>query len=106
MSETAAACVVAIPLVWLIVGFTGQALFSGRFLIQWIVSERAKRSMVPTAFWLFSIGGGAVMLVYAIYREDPVFICGQAAGLLIYARNLWFIMKNARDKSANPPRTV
>ncbi len=106
MDETAAACVAAIPLIWLIVGFTGQALFSGRFLIQWIVSERAKRSMVPTAFWLFSIGGGAVMLVYAIYREDPVFICGQAAGLLIYARNLWFIMKNARDNSAKPPQTV
>ena len=56
-----------IPVFWLIVGFTGQALFSARFLIQWIVSERAKKSLVPTAFWLFSIGGGAVMLIYAIY---------------------------------------
>jgi len=106
VSDTAAACAEAIPLVWLTVGFVGQALFSSRFLIQWIVSERAKRSMVPTAFWLFSIGGGSVMLVYAIYREDPVFIAGQAGGLLIYGRNLWFIFKNARDRSANPPRTV
>ncbi len=96
----------AIPLFWLIVGFTGQALFSGRFLIQWIVSERAKQSLVPTAFWLFSIGGGAVMLIYAIYREDPVFIAGQAGGLLIYFRNIWFIMKNAKEQSAKPPRTV
>ncbi len=109
MSETAAAaaCVAAaIPLFWLIVGFVGQALFSARFLIQWIVSERAKQSLVPTAFWLFSLGGGSVMLVYAIYREDPVFICGQAGGLLIYARNIWFIMKNAKGDTAEPPRTV
>ncbi|GAB5471809.1 MAG: lipid-A-disaccharide synthase N-terminal domain-containing protein [Rhodospirillales bacterium] len=95
-----------IPIIWLVVGFTGQALFSARFIIQWIVSERAKRSMIPTAFWLFSIGGGAVMLVYAIYREDPVFICGQAAGLFIYARNLWFIINHAKGNSADPPRTV
>jgi len=91
---------------WLAVGFIGQALFSGRFLIQWIVSERAKRSLIPTAFWLFSIGGGTVMLAYAIYREDPVFITGQAGGLLIYGRNLWFIMAHRRGKSAEPPRTV
>lgn len=106
MSNTAADCVEYIPLFWLIVGFAGQALFSGRFLIQWIVSERAKKSMIPTAFWLFSIGGGAVMLAYAIYREDPVFITGQAAGLFIYARNLWFIMNHAKGDSADPPQTV
>ncbi|MEO1193947.1 MAG: lipid-A-disaccharide synthase N-terminal domain-containing protein [Pseudomonadota bacterium] len=96
----------SIPIIWLIIGFTGQALFSARFIIQWIVSERAKKSLIPTAFWLFSIGGGSVMLIYAIYREDPVFICGQAGGLLIYARNLWFIIKDAKSKEAEPPRTV
>jgi lipid-A-disaccharide synthase-like uncharacterized protein len=90
---------------WLIIGFAGQALFSARFLIQWIVSERAKKSIVPTAFWLFSIGGGATLLAYSIYREDPVFIAGQGAGLLIYFRNLQFIMQH-RKAEAEPPRTV
>ena len=92
-----------IPTFWLIVGFAGQALFSGRFLIQWIVSERARRSIVPTAFWLFSIGGGATLLAYAIFREDPVIIAGQATGLLIYFRNLWLIMNERRNTSAAPP---
>lgn len=91
---------------WLIIGFAGQALFSARFLIQWIVSERAKKSIVPTAFWLFSIGGGATLLAYAIYREDPVFIAGQATGLLIYFRNLHFIMREKQAARAEPPRTV
>ena len=76
---------------WIIIGFGGQAFFTARFVIQWIVSERAKRSIVPTAFWLFSLGGGATLLAYAIHREDPVFIAGQGLGLLVYARNLWFI---------------
>jgi len=91
---------------WIIIGFTGQAFFTARFLIQWIVSERAKRSIVPTAFWLFSLGGGATLLAYAIHREDPVFIAGQAAGLLIYLRNLHFILKGRRTADAEPPRTV
>ena len=69
---------------WLIVGFTGQALFSMRFLIQWIKSEREKRSTIPIAFWYFSLAGGASLLVYAIHRKDPVFILGQASGLFIY----------------------
>jgi lipid-A-disaccharide synthase-like uncharacterized protein len=92
---------------WIIIGFGGQAFFTARFLIQWIVSERAKRSIVPTAFWLFSLGGGATLLAYAIHREDPVFIAGQAAGLLIYVRNLHFIMKGRQAaRQAEPPRTV
>jgi lipid-A-disaccharide synthase-like uncharacterized protein len=90
---------------WIVIGFVGQAFFSARFLIQWIVSERAKKSIVPTAFWLFSLGGGATLLAYAIYREDPVFIAGQGAGLLIYFRNLQFIMMH-RKAEAEPPRTV
>ncbi|HKY95995.1 MAG TPA: lipid-A-disaccharide synthase N-terminal domain-containing protein [Kiloniellales bacterium] len=92
--------------IWIIIGFVGQAFFSARFLIQWIVSERAKKSIVPTAFWLFSIGGGATLLAYSIYREDPVFIAGQGAGLLIYFRNIHFIMMHKKAEQAEPPRTV
>jgi len=81
---------------WLGVGFLGQALFSMRFIVQWVASERRKRSYIPVAFWFFSVGGGATLLSYAIYREDPVFIVGQAGGLLIYGRNLYLIWKHHR----------
>ena len=77
--------------VWLGIGLLGQALFSARFLVQWIASERRRRSVVPLAFWYFSVGGGLTLLAYAIYRRDPVFILGQGAGLFVYARNLWLI---------------
>lgn len=79
--------------IWKIVGFGGQGLFFGRFLVQWLASERSRKSVVPLAFWYFSIGGGAVLLAYAIHRRDPVFIVGQAGGLGIYLRNLWLIRK-------------
>ncbi len=75
------------------IGFLGQAMFSARFLIQWIASERAGRSIVPRLFWIFSILGSSLLLWYAIYRRDPVFILGQSAGLLIYARNLHLIRR-------------
>ena len=78
---------------WLAIGLLGQALFSARFLVQWIASERRKRSVVPLAFWYFSVGGGITLLGYAIYRRDPVFILGQSAGLVVYARNLWLIYR-------------
>jgi lipid-A-disaccharide synthase-like uncharacterized protein len=78
---------------WLGIGLLGQALFSARFLVQWIASERRKRSVVPLAFWYFSVGGGLTLLAYAIYRRDPVFILGQGAGLFVYARNLWLIYR-------------
>ena len=80
--------------VWLGIGLLGQALFSARFLVQWIASERRRRSVVPRAFWYFSIGGGLTLLAYAIYRRDPVFILGQGAGLFVYARNLWLIHRS------------
>jgi lipid-A-disaccharide synthase-like uncharacterized protein len=80
--------------VWLGVGLLGQALFSARFLVQWIASERQKRSVVPIHFWFFSVGGGVTLLAYAIYRRDPVFVIGQAAGLVVYARNLYFIYRS------------
>jgi lipid-A-disaccharide synthase-like uncharacterized protein len=76
---------------WLTVGFLGQACFFGRFLIQWIASERRRQSVVPVAFWHFSIVGGVILLAYAIHRQDPVFILGRATSLLVYARNLYFI---------------
>ncbi len=79
--------------IWLSIGFLGQAFFSCRFLVQWLVSERQKRSIIPHAFWYFSILGGATLLTYAIYKQDPVFIVGQAGGLLIYSRNLYFIRR-------------
>lgn len=88
--------------VWLIVGFLGQALFGSRFLLQWIASEREKRSVVPRAFWFCSIAGGATLLSYAVYRMDPVFICGQALGIFIYARNLYFIYGRSPALDGSP----
>jgi lipid-A-disaccharide synthase-like uncharacterized protein len=81
---------------WLAIGYAGQALFSMRFLYQWIASERLRRSVMPEAFWYFSFAGGVTLLAYAIYRKDPVFIVGQAAGLVIYARNIYFIWRGKR----------
>ncbi len=85
-------------LLWVIFGFAAQGMFTGRFLVQWIASERARDSVVPVAFWYFSLAGGMMLLSYAIYRADPVFILGQALGVLIYVRNLWLIhAKRRRD---------
>ncbi len=85
--------------IWLMVGFLGQLLFSMRFIIQWLASEKAGRSVMPDLFWFFSIAGGAVLLGYALYRADPVFIMGQGMGLFIYARNLYFIKRTNREKA-------
>jgi len=82
---------VTIEQVWFGIGLLGQALFFGRFLVQWLASERRKQSVVPLAFWYFSVGGGVILLAYAIHRRDPVFILGQGGGLFVYARNLWLI---------------
>lgn len=81
---------------WVVFGLAGQLLFMGRFLVQWIASEREGRSVVPIAFWYFSIGGGIILFFYALYRADPVFILGQSVGLFIYARNLWLIHAEKR----------
>jgi len=72
--------------------FVGQALFSARFILQWLKSEREKKSVFPVAFWYFSIAGGIILSAYAIHRQDPVFIVGQMTGLLIYFRNLYFVV--------------
>ena len=82
---------------WLIIGFVGQALFGARFIIQWIVSEKKGESTIPLAFWYCSIGGAIVLLTYAIYKEDPVFIVGQSLGSIVYVRNL--ILIDSKRKS-------
>ena len=79
--------------VWVGVGLFGQVLFSARFIVQWIASERRKQSVVPREFWYLSLAGALITLTYAIYRRDPVFILGYAPGLFIYARNIYFIHK-------------
>lgn len=84
---------------WIAVGLVGQILFTSRFLVQWIASERARRSLVPAAFWWLSLGGGATLLAYAVWRRDPVFILGQAVGLVVYLRNL-VLIRRAREAAA------
>ena len=83
--------------IWLVVGFVGQAVFVGRFLLQWLYSEYQKRSVVPMAFWYASLIGGAILLAYAIYKRDPVFIVGQAGGFLVYLRNLQWRLRERRE---------
>jgi lipid-A-disaccharide synthase-like uncharacterized protein len=80
--------------VWIVIGFVGQAIFASRFLIQWLASEKAGKSIIPLAFWYLSMGGAVFLLAYAIYRKDAVFILGQASGIIVYARNLYLIRKN------------
>jgi lipid-A-disaccharide synthase-like uncharacterized protein len=81
---------------WVMVGLAGQVMFSMRFLVQWITSERAGKSVMPVAFWYFSLAGGLILFSYAVYRRDPVFIIGQSTGLVIYIRNLWLIRAEKR----------
>ncbi len=82
---------------WILLGFVAQFFFTMRFLVQWIASEKAKRSVVPIAFWFFSLFGGGLLFVYAVQREDPVFIAGQGLGLIIYIRNLWLIANERKS---------
>jgi lipid-A-disaccharide synthase-like uncharacterized protein len=81
---------------WVGVGLAGQALFFTRFAMQWIASERARRSVVPPAFWALSLAGSVLVLAYALWRRDPVFVIGQSLGVFVYARNLWLIRAEAR----------
>ena len=85
---------------WVALGFLAQGFFTMRFVVQWIASERARRSVIPVAFWFFSVGGGTLLLVYALYRRDPVFIAGQALGLVVYLRNLYFIALHKEQMSS------
>ncbi|BAN54739.1 MULTISPECIES: lipid-A-disaccharide synthase N-terminal domain-containing protein [Pseudomonas] len=83
---------------WLIIGFAGQAVFTGRFVLQWLYSEFKRRSVIPVGFWYLSMLGSALLLTYAIYRQDPVFIIGQSFGFLVYLRNLQLIARNQEQK--------
>jgi lipid-A-disaccharide synthase-like uncharacterized protein len=79
---------------WLVIGFAGQIVFTGRFVLQWLYSEYKKRSVIPVSFWYLSIVGSTLLFAYAIYRQDPVFIVGQAFGSVVYLRNLQLIAKS------------
>jgi lipid-A-disaccharide synthase-like uncharacterized protein len=86
--------------IWLAIGFLGQGLFASRFLVQWLASEARRRSVIPTAFWYLSISGGLILLCYAIYRQDPVFIVGQCTGVFIYSRNLYFVRQERLQRAS------
>ncbi len=82
---------------FLIWGFAAQAIFAARFIVQWIASEKEKRSVIPMAFWYLSLTGGIMLFIYAVYRKDPVFILGQASGLIVYIRNIVFRLREKKQ---------
>ena len=87
---------------WLVlIGYAGQALFTMRFLVQWIATERARKSVIPVAFWFFSIGGGLLLFGYALFIRDPVFILGQGFGVFVYVRNPYFVYRERRASLAD-----
>lgn len=87
-------------LAWIGIGLAGQVLFMLRFIVQWVVSERARRSIVPVSFWWFSVAGAAILLLYAIHRMDPVFILGQSLGFFVYFRNIRLVRNERRTNGA------
>ena len=87
---------------WTVLGVVGQVMFFMRWVVQWIFSERMRKSTIPILFWYFSIFGGVIILTYAIHIEDPVFILGQTVGLLIYGRNLYFIYRDRGGAEPTP----
>lgn len=86
-------------MLWIIIGFVGQAVFSLRFIVQWIASEKEKKSVVPVMFWYLSIAGSLILLAYSIQRKDPVFILGQLTGSFIYFRNIALIKNEKKAAS-------
>lgn len=87
---------------WVVIGFVGQFLFGSRFFVQWIVSEKRGESVIPEIFWYLSMAGSIILMVYAIYRRDPVFIVGQCSGLFIYARNIMLIYRKKKLLATAP----
>lgn len=83
---------------WVVIGLAGQFFFTMRFVVQWIATERSRKSIIPESFWYFSIVGSLILLAYSLYRKDPVFILGQAFGTTVYLRNLYFINKHKEKK--------
>jgi len=88
---------------WVLFGFLGQAAFSARFIVQWIISEKNKKSTIPVAFWYLSLIGGTILLVYAVYKKDPVFVLGQGSGLIVYIRNLILIKRHGSQTEGSVP---
>ena len=88
-----------IEIIFLLIGFIGQGLFASRFIVQWIYSEKKGESQIPLVFWYLSIFGGIGLLIYAIFRKDPVIILGQTFGIFIYLRNLILIYRKKNEKS-------
>ena len=84
---------------WVLLGYVAQIMFTMRFVVQWIATERARKSVIPVAFWFFSIGGGLLLFGYALYIRDPVFILGQGLGLFVYLRNLYFVYRERGAKA-------
>jgi lipid-A-disaccharide synthase-like uncharacterized protein len=84
---------------WLVFGIVAQLLFTARFVVQWIVSEKLGKSVVPLAFWFLSMGGGVMLLIYGLVRREPIIIMGQALAVFIYMRNLVLIFRTKADKS-------
>src|SRR3954463_3393837 len=91
---------------WLVLGFSGQAIFTARFLTQWLASERKRDSVVPVAFWWLSLLGGMTLLCYAVHREDPVIIVGQSLGVFIYVRNLMLVSKGKKRAAKHASRAA
>ncbi len=85
---------------WLVFGVVAQLLFAARFIVQWIVSEKAGKSVIPFAFWFFSMGGGIMTLIYGIVKREPVIILGQGLSTIIYIRNIMLIMKERKEEPA------
>lgn len=92
-----------LDIMWLTLGFTGQGLFGVRFLVQWIQSEKQRKSVIPIAFWWFSLVGGACLLIYAIHLGDPVIISGQLFGSIVYVRNIWLVYTERRVQARPLP---
>lgn len=94
------------PLYWQVIGFAGQGVFTARFLVQWVASEKKRDSVVPVAFWWLSLLGGISLLIYAVHRQDPVFIVGQSMGMVVYMRNLMLVARKRRRAIRGPHATV
>jgi len=89
--------------IWMTVGFVGQAIFGMRFVVQWIATERRRRSVIPLAFWYLSLAGTVILLAYSIYKLDPVFIAGFSLNMIIYLRNLYFIQLRRKSRTGETP---
>jgi lipid-A-disaccharide synthase-like uncharacterized protein len=91
---------------WWVVGLLGQAFFFSRFVVQWIASERAGRSVMPRVFWFLSLVGGAFLAIYAVHRREPVFLLGQVVGLFVYSRNLMLVLGRGEALVAATPTSA